>query len=296
MGTATSIAVEPVAVVGVEHERFVIDGGIHPQLGALELHGDVHVRCDAVAKPAIIICHGFKGFKDWGAFPYLRDRLADAGFYCVGFNFALNGIGSDIFSFTELEKFKWNTYRHEADDLRRIIRALGASALPFATECDRDSIGLVGHSRGGAAAICIGAEEASVRAVVGLASISFLGTVNAELEAKWRRDGVRYVENMRTGQQMPLGLDLLEDLLSDPDRVEKAARRLSKPFLAIHGESDTAVPHHRAKDLASWAPEGKSLLIPGADHTFGARHPFAGSTDHFEMVINVLVEFFKAAL
>ena len=39
------------------------------------------------ARPAVVICHGFKGFKDWGFFPKLSERLAVAGFTALSFNF-----------------------------------------------------------------------------------------------------------------------------------------------------------------------------------------------------------------
>ena len=35
------------------------------------LRGDLRYREDARNVPTIIICHGFKGFKDWGFFPLL---------------------------------------------------------------------------------------------------------------------------------------------------------------------------------------------------------------------------------
>ena len=39
--------------------------------------------------------HGFKGFKDWGFFPHLADRLARAGLVAVSFNFSGSGVGPD---------------------------------------------------------------------------------------------------------------------------------------------------------------------------------------------------------
>ena len=40
------------------------------------LRGDVRQPRGATGS-AIVVCHGFKGFKDWGFFPYLAERLVD---------------------------------------------------------------------------------------------------------------------------------------------------------------------------------------------------------------------------
>ena len=39
--------------------------------------------------PLIIFLHGFKGFKDWGGFPYLLEKISEKGFITVAFNFSL---------------------------------------------------------------------------------------------------------------------------------------------------------------------------------------------------------------
>ena len=61
-------------------------------------HGDV-IRADVrrpargVPRSAVIVAHGFKGFKDWGFFPYLCESLARDGHLVVSFNTSLNGVG-----------------------------------------------------------------------------------------------------------------------------------------------------------------------------------------------------------
>ena len=44
------------------------------------VHADLRSRDPSRPLPLIIVCHGFLGYKRWGFFPYLSDRLADAGF------------------------------------------------------------------------------------------------------------------------------------------------------------------------------------------------------------------------
>jgi hypothetical protein len=42
--------------------------------------------------------------------------------------------------------------------------------------------------------------------------------------------------------------------------------------------------------------DSELLLVEGAGHTFGVRHPWAGSSAEFDHVLSRTVEFFSAAL
>jgi ATP:cob(I)alamin adenosyltransferase len=54
---------------------------------------------------AVVLVHGFKGFKDWGFFPHTAEALAADGHAAISLNFSLNGIGDRPTEFTELEAF-----------------------------------------------------------------------------------------------------------------------------------------------------------------------------------------------
>ena len=43
--------------------------------------------------PCLIFVHGFKGFKDWGFWPYIGNYFAKNRFFVITFNFSHNGIG-----------------------------------------------------------------------------------------------------------------------------------------------------------------------------------------------------------
>ncbi|MCG7408547.1 alpha/beta hydrolase [Paenibacillus sp. ACRRX] len=90
------------------------------------IRGDVFVPHlslgDAPQSGVLIICHGFKGFKDWGFFPHTAAQLAEkTGLMTVCFNFSHNGIGSDLLTFSEPEKFAINTYTYEQEDLTALL-------------------------------------------------------------------------------------------------------------------------------------------------------------------------------
>ena len=43
------------------------------------LRGEVRTGGRGEERPAVLICHGFKGFKDWGFFPKLAERSPCGG-------------------------------------------------------------------------------------------------------------------------------------------------------------------------------------------------------------------------
>src|SRR5919108_985919 len=106
---------------------------------------DVRAGGRGSARPAILVLHGFKGFKDWGMFPRLAERIAQAGFSAVSPN--LSGSGVDhAGDFSLLERFGHNTFSAELEDVRRVIEALFAGRIGVPAP---SSFGIVGHSRGG---------------------------------------------------------------------------------------------------------------------------------------------------
>ncbi|UCF21076.1 MAG: alpha/beta fold hydrolase [Gemmatimonadota bacterium] len=259
------------------------------------IRGDVWSGAGARNDTAIVICHGFKGFKDWGFFPFLAQRLAEeTGRPAVAFNTSGNGIGADLQSFTELDKFERNTFSKELDDLRLVLDAAEAGDLPGLGR--RHAFGLLGHSRGGMNALVTASEDDRVRCLVTWAAIAYVHRWPEERKAEWRRLGRIEILNARTKQMMPLGLGLLEDAEQNTARLDplKAAAALAVPYLVIHGAADESVPVREAELLADAAARETARLevIEGAGHTFGAVHPFAGSTEHLDRVVGLSAAWF----
>ncbi len=102
---------------------------------------------------AVVVCHGFKGFKDWGFFPHTARYLAvRLGCPTVTFNFTGSGVGADLENFTEREAFARNTFSKELEDLTAVLAGLGDGELGEATFEPVGRLGVLGHSRGGVAA------------------------------------------------------------------------------------------------------------------------------------------------
>ena len=97
---------------------------------------------------------------------------------------------------------------------------------------------------------------------------------------QWKKEGVHYVTNSRTGQQMPLYYQLYENYFANLDRlhIPSAAKNLTVPHLIIHGTADEGVTYSSAEELRAWSPKGELLSIEGAGHTFGIKHPWTVKT------------------
>jgi dienelactone hydrolase len=72
--------------------------------------------------PLTIFVHGYKGYKDWGAWELMGEKFAKAGFYFVKFNFSHNGTTIESpDEFADLEAFGENNYSKELEDLEMVI-------------------------------------------------------------------------------------------------------------------------------------------------------------------------------
>ena len=242
---------------------------------------DVFFSKEFINQPVVVFCHGYKGFKDWGAWNLMAETIAKAGCCFVKFNFSHNGgtIDNPI-DFPDLEAFGNNNYTKELDDLNDV---LDWTQFHFKNNkyVDSNSINLIGHSRGGGIAIIKASEDTRVSKLITLASISDFGKRTAtigDLE-EWKRKGVKYVVNGRTKQQMPHYYQFYEDFKANENRlhIKSAVEKLTIPYLIVHGDNDTSISLNEAKELYEWSSNSELKIIPEADHVFNVKHPWEQS-------------------
>jgi uncharacterized protein len=269
----------------------------HTLPGSLgEILIDVRAGGRASPRPAVLVLHGFKGFKDWGMFPPLSQRLAQAGFIVVSPNLSGSGV-DDKGDFSLAERFGHNTFSAELEDVRRVIDALMAGQLGVPTP---STLGLVGHSRGGGIAILQAARDPRVRTLVTWAAISSVERWPAPERSSWRAAGRADSKNARTGQVLPLYTDVLDDIEQNASAldIEAAGRRIRIPWLVIHGTEDESVPFAEAERLkaASARPDTRLLPIEGGGHTFGAVHPWRSTTPELGTVFDATLAWLTTRL
>jgi uncharacterized protein len=226
----------------------------------------------------VVVVHGFKGFKDWGFFPWLAQRLTQHHLAVCRFNMSRSGIGDDPETFSRLDLFEHDTYSTQLDDLRRVV-AYAQERFP------RLPTFLLGHSRGGGIAILGAADVPRLEGVIVWAPIATAGRWDEATKRKWRADGVREEVNSRTNQVMRMSTRILDDYEANAERLDvaAAASRLQVPLLVIHGERDESVPVEEGKLLASRAPDASMVIVKRAGHTFNAIHPLVHVP--FELVL-----------
>jgi pimeloyl-ACP methyl ester carboxylesterase len=242
------------------------------------IRGNIHRTPSEAPLPVAVICHGFKGFKDWAWFPWIAGQIAEHSFAAVRFNFSCCGVIDDASGWTDPEVFRQTTCTRELEDLQDVIDAIFQGRIdcgPF-----NGDIILLGHSLGGGVAVLQSALDSRVTALVTLAAVSTFMRWGPETRRQWVRDGEMPITNTRTGQVLPLGTDMLKDIEENARRLDiiAAAAALDKPWLMIHGEKDLTVPVEEARKLyeASASINRSLVIIPGADHSFQTSHPFPG--------------------
>jgi dienelactone hydrolase len=264
------------------------------------LRGDVRTQSGGEARPAAVICHGFKGFKDWGFFPKLADRLAHAGLTATSFNFTGSGIGPDGESFSEPERFGRATFSKDLEDIDTVCRALAAGALADGV-APPTKLGLFGHSRGGGMAVVHTANNHDVAALTTWAGIGHVRRWPEEVVAQWRREGRIDVPNARTGDILSLYTDVLDDIERHEDGsldLLDAASRVRVPWLIMHGDEDETVSVAEARSLheAATGDQVRLHVIPGGSHTMGSGHPWSGSTPELDLAMGETVAWFAKQL
>jgi hypothetical protein len=124
----------------------------------LPLRVDLRIMEGMTPLAGVMVCHGFKGFKDWGFFPWISERLAEAGLAVATLDFSMNGIGDQPGEFTRLDQFEANTYSQELSDLGQVMGWLVMDS-PVSGPLDGGRLGVLGHSRGALAAVVAAAEN-----------------------------------------------------------------------------------------------------------------------------------------
>ena len=262
---------------------------------------DLYFTHDTIKKPLVIFCHGYKGFKDWGPWPLVAETFAKQGCFFVSFNFSHNGgTPEQPIDFPDLEAFGQNNFIKELDDLDAIITWI-LNNNSYKHHIDSENITLIGHSRGGGIVTIKAAENPLIKNVVSWAGVSDYQArfPDGDVLEMWRKNGVAYIENSRTKQQMPHYYQFYTNFMENKTRlsIKLACKKLGKNHLIIHGTEDETVSVHEAKALQKWNPESVLKIITGANHTFNATHPYKESalTENLKKVVNTTLEFIKNA-
>ena len=241
------------------------------------------------ARALVVIVHGFKGFMDWGFFPWLAERLCSSKLAVCRFNMSRSGIGEESESFDRLDLFADDTYSIQVRDLLMVVRHAQEQVPQLPTF-------LLGHSRGGAVALLAASEVPRLEGVVTWSAIGRADRWDDATRQQWRRDGFREEVNARTKQVMRMSTSILDDYDANRERLDvlAAAEKLRVPLLVLHGARDESVPVAEASQIYERASDASISIIGNAGHTYNAIHPLIHVPHELSMAALVSAHFINA--
>jgi alpha-beta hydrolase superfamily lysophospholipase len=247
----------------------------------------IHGNLDAPSNPRAlaIIVHGFKGYKDWGFFPWVAETLCNHHLAVCRFNMSRSGIGTNFDVFDRLDLFRDDTYSVQLADLHAVVRYCRAriDAPLF----------LLGHSRGGGVALLAAPDIEGLCGVATWNAIASVDRWDAATKAEWRRGGRLDIVNARTKQVMPMSTRILDDYEANRERLDilGAAARIDAPLLVVHGGRDESVPAGESEAIADRARDASRVRIATATHTFNAIHPLVNVPAELSLAAEVTAHF-----
>ena len=247
--------------------------------------------------PIAVFVHGFKGFKDWGAWPLASEIFALKGIPMLKFNFSHNGTTpSKPTEFVDLEAFANNNYKIEYDEVGMVFDFLDSKADQFDFEWNR-AIYLIGHSRGGGIALLRAANDERVTKCATWAGLADLGrALQMKDTEEWLKDGKHEITNTRTGQVLPINFQFVASFRNNRELldIDEAVDKITCPLLIVHGEDDETVPLSDAHKVFNAVEHAILLEVEGADHTFNTKHPLTERkiSKAFAEAVSETIEFF----
>ncbi len=261
---------------------------------------DAYFKPNAVKKPLVIFCHGYKGFKDWGSWALVAQSFSENNLFFVKFNFSHNGGTADNpIDFPDLNAFAENNYSKELNDLNDMLNFMCSEDFQYKNDIDTSNITLIGHSRGGGISILKASEDHRITKLITWASVSDFGSRFGTTEEidQWKAKGVKYVLNGRTKQQMPHHIQFYEDFKANEKRlnIKNAAETLDIPYLIVHAKDDSSVTYSEAEHLNLWALKSELFKVENSNHVFDASHPWEQQQlpTTLSLVVEKSIEFIK---
>lgn len=239
---------------------------------------DLYYKKNQKSKNVIIFCHGYKGYKDWGAWDLVAEMFAKNNFLFIKMNFSHNGgTVQQPIDFPDLEAFGNNNFTKELADLETVINWI-SNNKELRHESNLNNISLIGHSRGGGTALIMASENNKISNIITWAGVSDFKSrfPSGEILQEWKSKGVFFIENARTKQKMPHYIQFYDNFKDNENRlnIKNAVNKLNIPYLIIHGSDDETVQLEEANSLHSWNADNHLFIIENANHTFNSHQPW----------------------
>jgi dipeptidyl aminopeptidase/acylaminoacyl peptidase len=211
--------------------------------------------------PAVIVLHGFMGYKEEPHIEGLAKTLAQNGYVAIRFD--CSGLGE---SEGTIEKdYSMSNYLKDIKSIYDYLRQ-----LKFVNQ---DEIGISGHSMGGMLAIIYAAMYPKVSVCVAISSPTMMIVVNwgKLILEEWRRIGWYYKQTSRDGSLIKIPFSFIEN--ANKFSALSFVHEMHCPFLSVLGSNDDSVNPDDTRKIFEMANEPKKLVeIEGMGHKY-KNHP-----------------------
>lgn len=237
-----------------------------------KLAGILHIPKGKGPFPAVIVCHGFKGYKDQKMMVEISRALAKAGILAFRFDFAGSGESEG--------SFKVMSIVQEVRDLHSAIKF-----VKNLKNTDKNKIGLTAHSLGGSVCIMQAAEEKNIRTLALVAPVVD--------RRGWIKEYIRQAKLYRydrffllNGRRLPNNF-----IKKNTFAIYNLARKIRVPLLIIQGDRDqSSATYPKARRFIARIKGVKKLVrIRNGDHMFTKKKDF-------NRMISLTVNWFKKYL
>lgn len=253
------------------------------------IHTTVTLPAQREPADAVVLVHGFKGFRNWSFLPLLAQEAASRSLIAVRLDTSLNGMNGTNDRVLDPDAFARNHVTREVDDVHDVVSQL----VDQLGSRWSGTVHFVGHSRGGGVIHVVMREllerqNSTIRLGRGV-SLNGIGAWvrwTPRQRPLWIEAGHTEFVNQRTGQNLRMNVDYMYDIEEHAARLDMtaAASTLADRMLYIHAEQDVTVPvreHLALRDSTSSC--GPLVQLSQTTHTFGMTHPIARITEPFAM-------------
>lgn len=96
---------------------------------------------------------------------------------------------------------------------------------------------------------------------------------------------------------MPHNIQFYEDFKLNETQlnIKNAVEKIDIPYLIIHGTADHSIKFSEAESLHTWNKNSILTSINGANHVFGASHPWKKDqlSEHLQQTVDKTIAFIK---
>ncbi len=230
-----------------------------PNSKGLQLAGILHTPNTSGKHPAVLLLHGFTGYKEEGHISSLAEILTSNNF--VALRFDASGFGES--EGTLESDYRMSNYLSDIDTAYHFLQSL--------PEVESSLVGLWGQSMGGTLAVIYASTHAVIPSVCAVSAPTQMARKDREsrIEA-WEKTGWFEKQSSKFGI-LRIPYAFIED--AKKFDATPAARLLKAKFLMIVGDADTNVSPQNSKELYDAVAGPKELsVVKGMDH-FPKRHP-----------------------